>query len=280
MISMERSLPVNPPGTKSPVSRAEVWKGLVLKADNALPFVPSMTHCEVLKRESENVFVREVEFRGDRMKERVTLEAEKSVTFERISGPVLGTIHNYIDEDESGALSLRFHFELEVGGVAAGSDAEKEYATTMEKVYVGAVDATLAAIRRLHDEEAKSSPADGAAPAWLAQFYSDVDNQRMTQFLDHFTRDGRVLFGNNPVAIGHEPIRAAIGGLWGAIEGLRHEFVHVWNHGTTTILEAKVTYFRKDGKNVTVPCVSLLETGEANKVSELRIHIDMTPVFA
>src|SRR6202012_6039573 len=72
IISLERSLPVNAVGSASPISRAEVWRGLVLKADNALPFVPQMTYCKVLERESASRFIREVELRGDRMRERVT----------------------------------------------------------------------------------------------------------------------------------------------------------------------------------------------------------------
>lgn len=150
MISFERSIPVNPPGS-SVVTRAEVWRGLVLKADNALPFVPQMTHCEVVERETPHDFVREIEFRGDRMRERVTLEPERQVTFTRLSGPVLGTIRNFID-DHAGELSLRFAFELELVGADPGSAAERDYASRMESAYVGAVDATLSAIRKLHDQ--------------------------------------------------------------------------------------------------------------------------------
>lgn len=153
MISFERSIPVNPPGTASPVSRAEVWHGLVLKAENALPFVPSITHCEVVERETPVRFVREIEIRGERIRERVTLDAERSVTFERLSGSVLGTIRNFIDEDEGG-LYLRFSFQLELQHAAAGSAEERDHAEKMQSAYLGAVDATLAAIRKLHDEAA------------------------------------------------------------------------------------------------------------------------------
>jgi hypothetical protein len=181
MISIERARPVNPPGSTSFVSRADVWRGLVLKANNALPFVPAMTHCEVLERESDSTFIREIEFRGDRMRERVTLEPERRVTFERLSGAVLGTIRNFIEEDSSGQLLLRFAFDLEVKGLAAGSAAEKEYAARMEKDYLGAVDATLNAIRKLHDETSAppARPAQPTAPpTWLTEYYGDVDAQR------------------------------------------------------------------------------------------------------
>jgi len=44
------------------------------KANNALPFVPSMTYCEVTQRHSDTVFDRDIDFRGERFTERITLE--------------------------------------------------------------------------------------------------------------------------------------------------------------------------------------------------------------
>jgi FAD/FMN-containing dehydrogenase len=160
MIKLERSLPANPPGASLHVTRDDLWRGLVLKADNALPFVPAMTYCAVTSRDSPTQFVRDIEFKGDRMTERVTLAAARQVTFERIAGPVLGTIENFIDEDSHGNLWLRFAFQLELAGVAAGSAAERTYAATMESAYLGAVDATLAAIRTLAAERGRR--IDGA----------------------------------------------------------------------------------------------------------------------
>lgn len=170
MISFERSLPVNPPGATSRLSRAEVWRGLVLKADNALPFVPAMTHCQVVERASDTSFVREIEFKGDRMRERVTLEPERKVTFERLSGPVLGTIRNCIDESPGGDLSLRFEFELTLAGAAPGSPEERAYAESMRGAYLAAIDATLSAIRQMREGAgaAASAPLDEAARRRIA----------------------------------------------------------------------------------------------------------------
>jgi hypothetical protein len=158
VIRLERSLPVNPSGPSGPgdihprLTRAELWRGLVLKAENALPFVPQMTYCKVVERDSATRFVRDVEFRGDKMRERVELIPGQQVTFTRLAGPVLGTIHNCIDEDQDG-LRLRFAFALELTDVEPDSPYEREYAASMEQAYLGAVDATLAAIRKLHAEE-------------------------------------------------------------------------------------------------------------------------------
>jgi Domain of unknown function (DUF1857) len=147
MIFVTHALPVNAEGEPH-LDRAAVWDGLVLKANNALPFVPSMTYCEVTARHSDTVFDRDIDFRGERFTERITLEAPHRVVFTRIAGPVLGTIANEIEGPEDD-LKLRFSFALVVAGVEGGSAAEQEYADSMTGDYLKAVAATLTAMRRL-----------------------------------------------------------------------------------------------------------------------------------
>ena len=147
MISVSYKIPVNPEGTDVTLARADVWKGLEAKAHNALPYVPSMTFCEV-QDEGENWIQREIEFRGERFGERITLKPQETVVFERTSGSVMGTILNEILESEAGELELQFSFNLELEGVEAGSQEETDYEATMKGDYEKAVEATLAAIRR------------------------------------------------------------------------------------------------------------------------------------
>ncbi len=156
MIFVSHQLPANPPGAPA-LDRTAVWDGLVLKADNALPFVPSMTFCEVTARYGTDVFDRDIDFRGQRFTERITLERPHRVVFTRIAGPVLGTITNEIEGPDDD-LRLRFSFALVVTGVPGGSPAEQEYADSMTGDYLKAVDATLAAMRRIA-EQALAVPA-------------------------------------------------------------------------------------------------------------------------
>ena len=151
MIFVTHQLPVNVPGQPH-LTRQDVWDGLVLKANNALPFVPSMTYCEVTERHSDTVFDRDIDFRGERFTERITMEEPHRVTFTRIAGPVLGTIANEIEGPEDD-LKLRFSFALVVAGVEGGSAAEQEYAGSMTGDYLKAVAATLNAMRRIAEEQ-------------------------------------------------------------------------------------------------------------------------------
>src|SRR5712691_5321099 len=151
MIYVSHQLPVNEADHPA-LTRADVWDGLVMKASNALPFVPSMTFCQVVARHSDSIFDRDIDFRGERFTERITLEEPHRVTFTRIAGPVLGTIANEIEGPEDD-LKLRFSFALVVADVEGGSAEEQEYADSMTGDYLKAVAATLNAMRRLAEEK-------------------------------------------------------------------------------------------------------------------------------
>jgi hypothetical protein len=149
MFTMTRAVPANDKSDPDmPVlNRDQIWKGLELKAENALPFVPKMTKCDTIER-GDNYLERDIVFRGEPARERVTFYPKRMVQFDRLSGSTLGTIKNEIEEDASGELSLRFTFSLEKEGIPPASIEEEAYAKQMEGDYLGAVQATLTAIRR------------------------------------------------------------------------------------------------------------------------------------
>lgn len=147
MLMFSRSVPVNPPGVETPLSRAQLWESLVLKAEDPVPFVPAIRSCQVLERTNDGL-VREIEARGDRIRERITFVPKERVRFVRLSGRALGAIENIIETGPGGALALRFTFALEVEGMPHGSPEEKAYGAAMEESYLAAVEATLRAARR------------------------------------------------------------------------------------------------------------------------------------
>jgi hypothetical protein len=147
MIFVTHSVAVNEPG-EPVLDRAAVWDGLVMKANNALPFVPSMTYCEVTDRIDDLTFDRDIDVFGDRYSERISLQPQRRVVFTRIKGPVLGTIVNDIEQVD-GELFLRFSFALVLEAAEGGSPEETAYANETTSAYVAAVSATLTAMRRV-----------------------------------------------------------------------------------------------------------------------------------
>ena len=63
MQALAFSLPVNPPGTTVPLTRERVWAGLVMKAENAVPFVPGMQECTIVER-FDGGFIRKILING------------------------------------------------------------------------------------------------------------------------------------------------------------------------------------------------------------------------
>ncbi|MDF0518901.1 SRPBCC family protein [Bradyrhizobium yuanmingense] len=151
MIYSTANVPVNPQG-ETPLSRTQVWRGLVLKARDARLFLPPnlCTHCEVVE-ESATHLVREATIAGDDLREIVSFEPERKVTFFQAAGPREGAIINELFEDEAGALRLRFYCYTGLRGKTPfGPEEQAEQAQfDSDNGYKAALLATLKRTREL-----------------------------------------------------------------------------------------------------------------------------------
>ena len=145
MYLLSHAIQINPPGAEPQLSVQDVWCGLVMKAENALPFVPGMARCDVIER-GDDWLLRVVEFAGNEFEERITLRSPVQVHFERVGGG--GFIENTISSSDMGLL-LTFTFGLFFPGTEPGSDEERAEGEGMEDAYVGAVEATLKRVREM-----------------------------------------------------------------------------------------------------------------------------------
>ncbi len=151
MYALSAAIDVNPPGEPVHLTRAMLWAGLVMKAENAVLFVPSITHCNVLER-FEDGFIREIELRGVRMRERITLTPRIEIRFQRLDTDHGGWITNCIHDSPHG-LQLSFSFAMRFPGIADGSAAETAAGDAVRESYLSAITATLATCRRLAAEK-------------------------------------------------------------------------------------------------------------------------------
>jgi hypothetical protein len=151
MIYSTASVPVNPEG-ETRLTRAQIWRGLELKARDARLFLPPglCTRCDVVE-ESATHFVREATIAGADLREIITLEPESKVTFFQATGPREGAIINELSEDEAGELQLRFYCYLGLRGREPnGPEEQAEQAQfDSEKGYKAALLSTLKRTREL-----------------------------------------------------------------------------------------------------------------------------------
>ena len=251
------------------LSRSDIWKGLVMKAENALPFVPGMAKCDVVERTAERAgprhrFPRRGRARADH------LYPEKKVVFVRESGNVDGFIVNEVlggDDD----LRLRFSFALQLVDAPSDSAEEREFREIMERDYLKAVDATLGAIRKM---VSRSAAGKIGARRHEALVLRPVRQHR---------RDapGRVRRGPGARRQGRgwqQPryertagAKEGIGYFFSTIDGIKHHMVNVAESNGLTFLEANVEYLRKDGKTVTIPAVTV--SGAKRRSGEIASHL-------
>jgi hypothetical protein len=149
MISSTATAPVNPAG-ETRLTRAQLWAGLVHKARDARLFLPPgvCTRCDVVE-ESGAHFVRDATIAGDDIREIITLEPERKVTFFQAAGPREGAIINEVLEDGEGELRLRFYCYLGLRDEAAGGAEEQAEQAQFDSGYHTAVLSTLKRTREL-----------------------------------------------------------------------------------------------------------------------------------
>jgi len=126
MIATSITVPVNGdgPAGEEPLTREQIWRGLLMKARDARLFVPGCSACEVID-EGDGYIVREAIINGIALKEIVSLEPQTKVTFHQVRGIWEGIIVNEVFDDESGELQLRFYCLLSRRGAEPGGEEEQ-----------------------------------------------------------------------------------------------------------------------------------------------------------
>jgi limonene-1,2-epoxide hydrolase len=112
-----------------------------------------------------------------------------------------------------------------------------------------------------------------------ATLFDDIDSMVPERFAGHLADDVVMRFGNADPVRGRDAVRDAWAGFCEGIDGVRHDVVEQWTAGPATIVEAQVTYTRKDASTVTLPVVTIYR-GEGELIDDYRIFMDVAPLFA
>jgi hypothetical protein len=138
--------PLNP--LIDPLNRDQLWRGLVYRSENPLPFVLGLDECTIVGR-GENSLQRELRFGGLTIRDRVTLLPMRQVRYETEAGGGMpaSSLVMTIEEHAENELAVRFDYERKS---SAGDDrGEAFYNAFLKKAYVEADIDTIRTIRRL-----------------------------------------------------------------------------------------------------------------------------------
>ena len=130
----------------APLSREQLWRGLVKRAEKPLHFLFGLDQCQILERGPDRM-ERQLHFGRLVIRDRVTFEPDIQVRYdiEATAESPGGRLVMRIEEPEAGHLFVRFDYELHVDGGTA-NDFYNEF---RKSAYVEADIDTVRAIRQL-----------------------------------------------------------------------------------------------------------------------------------
>jgi ketosteroid isomerase-like protein len=112
-----------------------------------------------------------------------------------------------------------------------------------------------------------------------SQLFADIDSMDPDAFAAHLAEDVTMRFGNAEPVHGRGAVRDVWAQFCEGVDGVSHALVERWEADPATVVEADVTYTRKDGGTVTVPVVTIYRERDG-LINDYRVFIDLAPLFA
>lgn len=125
----------------------------------------------------------------------------------------------------------------------------------------------------------KKNTLSSGAFRWVQDFYKAADGMNPNTFYSFLADNAYMQFGNAS-ANNMADVKAYVGNFWKEIKGVNHNFINLLGTDDEMVLEAQIDYTRSDDKQVTVPCVTIIERTGEEKVQSMRIFIDLAPVLS
>ncbi len=140
-----------------PLSRAQLWRGLTLRAEDPMQFVIGLDRCEVIRR-ADNELLRELHFGRLTIRDHVRFTPMTQVRYEvEAAGEVpAATLITTIEEPEPEQLFVRFEYDTRP--IEGGPPVDPYYQQFMKEAYKEADIDAIRIMRRLATE-GKLEPA-------------------------------------------------------------------------------------------------------------------------
>jgi catechol 2,3-dioxygenase-like lactoylglutathione lyase family enzyme/limonene-1,2-epoxide hydrolase len=120
--------------------------------------------------------------------------------------------------------------------------------------------------------------ASGAIIDRVKRLFSRGEAFDSEGFITFFTDTPVYQFGNFEICFTKEAIKQSANAFFSQISAVYHEIKAMWEIGDVVFVEMDVAYWRKDGSQIILPCADIFRA-EGDKFSELRIFMDVNPVF-
>jgi len=117
-----------------PLTRDQLWQGLLHRVENPEPFLPGLEGCTILERQADTL-LRELDFGPATIQDRVTLADAHWVRFDIIPSETHagGSLTITIEEPEGGFLFLRFAYQTTLA--TSPNSEERAYIEYVKSAY-------------------------------------------------------------------------------------------------------------------------------------------------
>lgn len=117
--------------------------------------------------------------------------------------------------------------------------------------------------------------ADTVRRAFAAVEANDVDT-----YISLFTDDAVYQAANFPPVIGPQGIKQFAAPVMETFSRVTHDVKAMWEpEKDVVIAEVILTYNRKDGKVIVLPCLDVIRL-DGGKIKSLQAYLDLSPAFA
>jgi len=134
------------------VTREQVWRGLLRRAERPMDFLPQLSGCMIVMR-GDTTIARELDFGSFTVRDRVRMEPMKQLSFDTEAAPNVhaGRLLIAIEEHRPGYLRLRFTYDIKRQHVD-DAQVEEQYDRFLQSAYLQADIDSVKIIRRLINE--------------------------------------------------------------------------------------------------------------------------------
>lgn len=274
------SIPVN-------ASVETVWEFLLDKMQNPQPYIPYVVEELKILERFEDGILREIRTSQMHMKERIKADKKAGkVTFDVEHPLFTGYFINQVTlpptNGNSAALPiLTYTMDLKPKTDKALEQEEAKWfikAAQPEMVEQAVLQMKSIVENTTKQEKPMISTTARTKSEIVRQMFQAGESMNVENFVKFYTDDALYQFSNFPIAYGPQGIRDSSVAFLEKVAKVYHHIMNIWEVGETVICEMQVTYVRYDGKVFTLPCCDTI-VFKGDKVQELRIYMDIMPVF-
>ena len=271
-----------------------VWKVMQDKVEAPGEFNTFAQDSKIVNR-YDNGVLRQIDGQNLTVKERITLdEKTRSIRHELVDNAFFtgNTVNKVIQPTDNGSNSspiITYVLDWKPYNNREAKQVEQEIEQELKKAIQHAVlsTKTLAeqeeSLTQVSDSTTEQQPSaaekfPGETSDIVKQLFSRGESFDGEGFASFFTDNPVYQFGNFEVCFDRDAILKSSDNFDSQISAVYHEIKMMWESGEVVFVEMDVTYWRNDGSVVTLPCFDIFRF-EGNKIAELRIFMDVNPVF-